>query len=101
MSAIILVVSGVGLSLYVVKTNRKKAIFMENVGPDHVVSSSTFRQIKEETYADGVFVLKFSSHPDLSKIQIVSLLRFPSHACKETSHVDFYFQLDIDASLRG
>lgn len=76
MSAIILVASGVGLSLYVVKTNRKKAIFMENVGPDHIVSSSTCVQIRAEIYADRVLGLNFSSHPDLSKIQIVSLLRF-------------------------
>lgn len=38
MSAIVLLVTGAGLSLYVVHTNRKRSSFMSNAGIDHVVS---------------------------------------------------------------
>lgn len=36
-SALSLVLTGGGLSLYAITTNRKKAAFMANAGPDHVV----------------------------------------------------------------
>jgi hypothetical protein len=39
MSAIVLVVTGAGLSLFVIRENRKKAAIMRNLSMDHVVSS--------------------------------------------------------------
>lgn len=38
MSAVVLVATGAGLSLYVVYTNRKRSAFLSGAGMDHVVS---------------------------------------------------------------
>ena len=42
MSAIILTITGAGLSFWVMRSNRKKAIMMEHLGPDHVVRSCVY-----------------------------------------------------------
>lgn len=71
-SALVLIVTGAGLSLYVIKTNRKKAAIMESLGPDHVVSSEERTFALFQCMLTIICGLVCSSLLDLSQIQIVS-----------------------------